>query len=159
MAIFGKMEHIAAQLPNIDRLKKGLEFLSSFDVKAQFAKMGDTPKEIIKIDGDNLFAIFEQYNSKDILYPIFEGHLKYTDIQYIVSGEELMHISSPDRITREDEYKEDRDIYFPKVSSYSTLLAQQGSVAIFFPSDLHSPSNCIKASKPVQKVVIKVINA
>lgn len=157
MAIFGKIEHIENQLPNIERLRKGLNFIKSFDIKAQFEQMGEIKKEIVKIDGDNLFAIFEQYKTKDILHPIFEGHQKYIDIQFIVQGEELMHISSPERITREDEYQPDRDIYFPKVSSYSTLLSQKESVAVFFPEDLHSPSNCIKESKPVQKVVIKVL--
>ena len=120
--------------------------------------MGDVKKDIVKIDGDDLFAIFEQYSSKDLLHPIFEGHRKYTDIQFIHSGEELMHITSLDSIKENDEYREDRDIYFPKVSSYSTIFANKDSVAIFFPSDLHAPSNCVKVSKPVRKVVIKVLN-
>lgn len=157
MAIFGKIEFVESQFPNIVGLKKGLDFLKTFDLKGKFDSMGDLKKDIVKIDGDDLFAIFEQYPSKDLLHPIFEGHKKYTDIQFIVSGEELMHISSLDRIKEDDEYREDRDIYFPKVTSYSTLLATKDSVAVFFPSDLHAPSNCVKVSKPVQKVVIKVL--
>ncbi len=157
MAIFGNIDAIEKQLPNIERLQKGLQFLKSTDLKAKFEAMGDAKKEVVQIDGDNLFAIFEQYMTKDILKPIFEGHQKYTDIQHVVEGEELMHITGLDKITHDNEYQEDRDIYFPKVSGYSTLVATKGSVAVFFPDDLHAPSNCIKESKKVRKVVIKAL--
>ena len=158
MAIFGQIEDLAKQVPNNQRLKEGFNFLLNSDLKEVFTKMGDAKKEVIYIDGENLFAIFEQYQSKDLLKPIFEGHVKYTDIQYIVEGEELMHITTLDKITHEDDYQEDRDIYFPKVSLYSTLHATVGKAAIFFPEDLHAPSNCVKVSKLVKKVVVKVLN-
>ena len=158
MAIFGQIADLAKQIPNNQRLKDGFSYLQKTNLEEIFSKMGDSKKEIIHIDGENIFAIFEQYQSKDLLKPIFEGHKKYTDIQYIVEGEELMHISTHDKITHDDEYQEDRDIYFPKVSLYSTLHATVGKAAVFFPEDLHAPSNCVKASKLVRKVVIKVLN-
>ena len=60
------------------RIQKGLEFLIEHDLNS-FA-----PGKY-EIDGLNLFIIIEEYETKPKEQGRWESHLKYADIQYMVS--------------------------------------------------------------------------
>ena len=47
------------------------------------------------IDGDNIFALVSEYKTKSEAEGKLEAHRKYIDVQYVISGEELMgYVSS-----------------------------------------------------------------
>ena len=65
------------------RFSKAIDFLLEYD----FSNFSSGK---IKIDDDNIFAILNEYQTKDSFDCKLEAHRKYIDIQHIVSGEELI---------------------------------------------------------------------
>jgi len=109
------------------------------------------------IDGDNLYASISEYLTKDESEARFEAHRKYVDIQYVVSGKEIIQITPiAMRDTVFQEYDETRDIEFFSVNEHKSLTATPERFYIFFPSDAHRPGLRIEAADSVRKVVIKL---
>jgi len=46
----------------------------------------------VETDGERIFTIFQKYDSKDGLEPVFEEHRKFIDVQYLHSGCELIFV-------------------------------------------------------------------
>lgn len=42
------------------------------------------------IDGENIFALISEYQTKSEAEGKLEAHKKYIDVQYVIEGEELM---------------------------------------------------------------------
>jgi len=107
------------------------------------------------IDGDNVFALLQEYETKNAVDCMLEGHQKYIDIQYVLSGEEIMGIASYTNQKVLKPYHADNDIAFYD-GEYSAVKVAKGNFTIFFPGDLHMP--CLKVNVPamVRKVVVKI---
>lgn len=129
------------------RLAKGIEYINNTD----FSKID---LGTYKIEGDDVFAMVQEYDTKNIEDCKLEGHKKYIDIQYIISGDEkigLTTLNNQPLIEQNDE----GDYSFYK--GESTLIKfEAGTFGIFFPDDLHMP--CVKLNEisKVRKVVVKV---
>ncbi|MVT11179.1 YhcH/YjgK/YiaL family protein [Chitinophaga tropicalis] len=133
----------------------GAKFVKAFDYLQQtdFSKVA---KGKYEIEGTDIFAIVNEYDTIDTAGEQMESHKKYIDVQYIVSGEELighdfLRNQSPSR-----EYDETTDfMLFGETPSFFSKL-EAGMFAIFFPTDLHMPNIKVKDPVPVKKVVIKI---
>jgi YhcH/YjgK/YiaL family protein len=129
--------------------KKAFEYLTQTD----FSKV---EKGKYELDGQNLFAIVNEYDTVSPDNEQMESHKKYIDIQYIVAGAERIGHDFLKAQTPSQEYDNEKDfmLWGEKPSFFSVL--QQGMFAIFFPHDLHMPNIMIDAPSYVKKVVIKV---
>jgi YhcH/YjgK/YiaL family protein len=108
------------------------------------------------INGDELFAIIQEYDTIDAAAEQMEAHKKYIDIQYMISGAELVGHALLSSQQPSKAYDAENDfMLFGEVPSFFTRM-DTGTFMIFFPTDLHMP--CIKEDVPVRvkKVVIKV---
>ena len=83
--IFDKIENSAIYENISPLIKKAFEYLKQTD----FSGM-ENGKHII--DGDALFAILQEYDTKNDTDAKLEAHRKYIDVQYIISGEELIGV-------------------------------------------------------------------
>lgn len=109
-----------------------------------------------EIDGTDIFAIVNEYDTIEVAGEQMESHKKYIDIQYMVNGEEQIGHDFLQGQTPSKAYDEEKDfMLFGEKPSFFTRLAA-GSFAIFFPTDLHMPNLKVEASIPVKKIVIKV---
>ena len=82
--IVGSLQEVTQQCNPSLYMQKALEFLREIQDKV-------IPDGNVEIDGTNVYAIVQSYISKpDAATPKFEAHLKYIDIQYMISGKELM---------------------------------------------------------------------
>nr|WP_295870870.1 YhcH/YjgK/YiaL family protein [uncultured Chitinophaga sp.] len=109
-----------------------------------------------EIDGDNLFAIVNEYDTIDPSGEQMESHKKYIDIQYIVKGAELIGHDFLQQQTPSKAYSEAEDyMLFAEKPAFFTRLDQH-HFAIFFPTDLHMPNLRIDQPAAVKKVVIKL---
>ncbi|MCK7554284.1 YhcH/YjgK/YiaL family protein [Chitinophaga sedimenti] len=128
---------------------KAFEYLTTTDVAA-------LPKGKYEIDGQNIFAIVNEYDSVDAATEQMEAHKKHIDVQYIVSGAELIGHDFLVKQTPSKAYDEEADymLFAEKPAFFSQL--SQGCFAIFFPTDLHMPNIKIDAPAPVKKIVIKI---
>jgi YhcH/YjgK/YiaL family protein len=108
-----------------------------------------------EVDGDNVFAIISEFETKDKTACEIEAHRKYIDIQYLVKGVEMFGYAPLAGQVPIVEYDEANDfaVYREEVS-YIKLEA--GMFIIFLPSDLHQPE--VRQYEPVtvKKVVMKV---
>ncbi|AEV99015.1 hypothetical protein A4D02_10680 [Niastella koreensis] len=128
---------------------KAFEYLSQTD----FSKV---EKGKYELDGQNLFAIVNEYDTVSPDNEQMESHKKYIDIQYIVAGAERIGHDFLKTQTPSQAYDNEKDfmLWGEKPSFFSVL--QQGMFAVFFPHDLHMPNIKIDAPAYVKKVVIKV---
>ena len=107
-----------------------------------------------EIDGDKVFAFIQEYETK--LDSSFEAHKNYIDIQFIMSGAEVMKVADISQMTVSVPYTEDV-MFFKDNERASVLVIEEGEYGIFFPWDAHKPGLCYNG-KPddVKKVVVKV---
>ena len=106
-----------------------------------------------EIAGDRIFAIVDRTEGREISEGQLEGHRKYIDIQYVISGEESMGWSPKDGLSVAIPYDKERDLEFFEGSPASTVLVPPGTFAIFFPSDAHLPQI---GKGSIHKIVVKI---
>jgi len=106
------------------------------------------------IDGENVFALVQDYDTKPADACYFERHEKYIDVQYVVSGSELIGYAPLLEQEVIEEYNEEHDYALHKGAA-SFVKVEAGMFAIFFPGDLHMPGTGVKKEK-VRKIVMKV---
>ena len=108
------------------------------------------------IDGDNLFAIVQEYATLDKASEKMESHRKHIDVQYMISGSELVgHALLKDQLPCK-EYDDQVDyMLFGEDPSFFTKMAA-GTFMVFYPTDLHMPCIMDGESSMVKKVVVKV---
>lgn len=117
----------------------------------------ELPDGRIEIDSSRVFAIVQRYETMKTDVPRFEYHQKYIDIQYIVSGEEVIGWTPAERVTVTEVYDGDKDICFGAASGKWTpvhLLA--GQMAVLYPEDGHAPRLAAESVSYVMKIVVKV---
>lgn len=115
--------------------------------------LADIPDGKYPIMGDRIFAIVERKQGRTINDAKLEGHRKYIDIQYVVSGEESMGWSPVEGLTVATPYDPERDLMFFEGRPQSIVRVPPGAFAIFHPSDAHMP---LLGDGPIHKIVVKV---
>lgn len=145
------LKHIKHQVSMTEALKKGIEFLLRPDIHL----LADGRMEI---DGDRVFAIVQRYETIITDVPRFEYHRKYIDIQYIVSGEEVIGWAPAERMTVTEAYDGDKDICFGTVpdSEETPVYLKEGQLAVLYPEDGHAPKLAAGRPSHVFKIVVKV---
>jgi biofilm protein TabA len=113
-----------------------------------------------EIQGDLMFALVQETATRPASQQRFESHDIYTDIQYLVNGEEKIGVSRLSPLIRATENRlETHDIAFydnMENAPVSELVLKPGMFAVFFPADLHRPCCCVNAEGNVKKIVIKI---
>lgn len=130
---------------------KSLEYLRQCD----FSKLENKKYEI---DGENIFMILNEYETKNITDKKGEQHRVYIDLHYIISGQEMIgwgqtHAEN-EIIDQYDPVKERTSFRVVKDEVYIPL--RPGFVALFFPSDIHRPELNYDTVHTVRKAVIKI---
>ena len=131
-----------------DRIQKSFDYIRQTDLKKLKPGRYD-------IDGDKIFALISEYQTKAELEGKLEAHRKYIDVQYVIEGEELMGYAPLGDQEISEPYKEENDIIFYK-GERVFIKVYGGMFAIFFPEDVHMPGIQVEKKSPVRKLVIKV---
>jgi YhcH/YjgK/YiaL family protein len=145
--IVDSLKHAEKYLAISPRLSAALKFLQTADVATL-----PTGKHVI--DGDDVYALVMDYQSKPISEGFLEAHRKYIDVQYVASGVERIGYVDLAK-TVPGEYDEAKD-FLKAEGTASMVVIDAGTFAVFFPHDAHMP--CIAVDQPtaVRKVVVKV---
>ncbi|MHB8905410.1 MAG: YhcH/YjgK/YiaL family protein [Melioribacteraceae bacterium] len=146
--VFDCLKNAEQYFPLGEKIEKALRYLSNTD----FTNIEPGTYEI---DGENIFAIVQEYNSKPSSSAKWEAHKKYIDIQYMVSGKEKMGFTDSRKVIVLKEYHPNNDITLYKGEG-NFLIAEEGHFAIFFPTDIHMPQLALNIPKEIKKVVVKV---
>ena len=131
----------------VSRLQAGFNYLQQTDLSA-------VPAGTVQIDGDRVFAMIQEYNTKPRAQGFWESHRKYIDIQYVVSGVEQMGYVNIAQVSN-GAYDADKDLIMHEGSG-SFILLPAGMFTLLFPNDVHMPQIAVDNPHPVKKVVVKV---
>ena len=131
-------------------------FEAAFEALKKFA-FGNYEPGRYEIDGSNLYVLVQEYETKPAAEKKFEIHKNYIDIQYIISGDELMGYESLDKLTPMGDYKPDVQLFFMN-EEYDKFVLRDGDFVVFFPNEPHAPGAAANdLPSPVRKIVVKIL--
>ncbi len=149
-ASINRGEFVVSYFKYKDRWDKAFGFLKNNDLATIEAKR-------YEIDGSDVFAVISEYMTKNDEDARYEAHLKYVDIQYVITGKELIGLAPMSKKGEIlEHYNEANDIMFMTVTRFKNLEATPENFFIFFPDDIHRPGLKDGDNKMVRKVVVKV---
>ena len=130
---------------------RAFEFIEGLDADAAEGK--------VTLQGDDLYAMIESYETRAPEIALPEAHRAYTDIQVLLAGREQIAWWPAADLEVSKPYVSASDILFyerPPVTA-ATLELVPGRFAVFFPRDAHMPGlHAATVPTPVKKVVIKM---
>ena len=149
----GNKNDIAKLLPYVsERLQKALAYVAETD----FSKIENGEYEI---DGRNVFARVNTYETEPKAERKPEKHNDYIDVQFVAQGNETIWYTplTGDCVEIENKAAKDDVIFYADPAEKNCAVLNAGDFAIFFPWELHRP-NCNAGEKAthVQKIVVKV---
>jgi YhcH/YjgK/YiaL family protein len=110
-----------------------------------------------ELEGEHLFVNVQEYYGKQKSDALYESHKKYIDIQYVIEGEEVIGLTTLDKVTVKEPYNEEKDIAFYDFDGGDYLKATPENFFLFFPDDAHRPSIATSDSILVKKIVVKIL--
>lgn len=151
--ITGTLEQLDRLLPQVaGNVKKALELLKQVDVMN--LPNGKTP-----LDGENIFASVNTYETEPVTDRRPEKHFKYIDIQILGAGREAIGYTDVENVSDlTEDCRETNDVVFYGTTRKENFVElEKGDFAIFFPWEVHRP-NCWFGEGPetVKKIVVKV---
>ena len=149
--IVSDLEHIEHQILMSPSLQKAFAFLRSRDVH-------ERPDGRVEIDEDRVFAIVQRYETAAADAPKFECHRAYIDVQFIVTGHEIIGWSPIGQMVITEAYDAEKDICFGAVATgaWTPVHLVAGQCAVLWPEDGHAPKLAGDAPSAVMKIVVKV---
>ncbi|MGE5189982.1 MAG: YhcH/YjgK/YiaL family protein [Gemmatimonadota bacterium] len=130
-----------------DGFRRAFEFLSRTDPKT--LAPGRIP-----IEGDRLFAIVTKEPGRGRREARLECHARYIDVQYIVSGVDMMGWKPVSACRRPaGPLDAEKDIRYFEDDPEAWIAVHAGAFAVFFPEDAHLPR---LSAAEIHKVVVKV---
>lgn len=147
--IFDTLDHHSSYQTLNPRLARGLAWLAAY--------APGTADGRYDLEGDKLYALVQSYETVPPAERKYEAHRVCADIQYVVTGTELVHYAPTDALLAETPYDvaQDFQLYRDPAQDIALRLSA-GRFAIFFPQDAHKPGCTGDAPCRIKKVVIKV---
>jgi YhcH/YjgK/YiaL family protein len=108
----------------------------------------------IELDGENIFAILQKYNSKPVEQGFWEAHRRYIDLQMVLQGIEKIGYANISSLHQGD-YDNAKD-FLPLFGIGDFLTLEPGNFTLLLPQDAHMPGIAVNAPVPIRKLVIKI---
>ena len=147
--VYDKIENIEIYKGLSDDIYEGLKFLKKAtpDLACGVHEFSSRVK-----------AIVSEYETKIVNELGYEAHRDYIDIQYLISGKEMVNSLPLEYLKETKPYNKEIDATFYEEVEVKPqeLLLGHGYFAILFPQDGHMPQLCVNKPMKVKKVVIKV---
>ncbi|HEU5395959.1 MAG TPA: YhcH/YjgK/YiaL family protein [Verrucomicrobiae bacterium] len=146
----------------LDRCHRYVNLSPRFAAAFEFLRKlpANQPAGRYEIDGDDCFALVQNYTTRSASLAAFESHQRYIDIQFIQAGAETMLWSSVAALPNVTQsYSPEKDVTFyaaPAPTQMTTINLRAGDFTIFFPEDGHAPGLECGRCGEVRKVVVKV---
>ena len=148
--IFDNMKNCELYYGSHKNFKKAFEFITK-------AVGENLPVGKYEIDGTELYASVQEYKSKLPENGKFEGHEKYIDIQYIISGIETIEVADISKAVSKIPYNPEKDVeFYEDVIGAHKCTVTAGEYGIFFSHDIHKPGLAFETPSTVKKIVVKV---
>jgi YhcH/YjgK/YiaL family protein len=146
--IVDTLDHSEQYISLHPRFQAAFAFLKNTDLQA-------LPEGRLEIDGTNLFALTQNYQTKPVADGKLEAHRKYIDIQVVVSGEEYIGYAPLTGQAPVDPFNAEKDMGLYHGDA-NLIKISSGMFAIFYPHDAHLPCRQVQGPCAVKKIVVKV---
>jgi len=112
-----------------------------------------------EIDGDKLFMLIQEYETRALSAGKWEAHKLYADIQYIIKGKEQMGYAVLSAMDGADDQTPTKDIiiFTTDNGAGSFVRHTAGQFSVFFPQDAHMPNIADGNVTSNKKAVVKVL--
>lgn len=108
-----------------------------------------------EIDGEDVYAMVAEYDTKPKQGAKWEAHRRYIDIQCVVQGAEQIGWAIVDDLDVTQDYDAGKDcVLLEGEGQFFTL--RPGLFALLHPHDAHMPGLAIQEPVKAKKVVVKV---
>lgn len=110
-------------------------------------------------DSDRQYHSVSSYKTKAWEETRFEAHDRWIDIQYMRAGQERIDVLVSRTGLAETERDEEADLIFYEskdVVCANQVCLKAGTLAVFYPEDVHRPTICINQPESVEKIVFKI---
>lgn len=147
--IYDKIGNIDLYRDLSEDIYAGLKFISS---------VSPSIEDGVHIVSDNVKAIVSEYETMPVNPNGFEAHRDYLDIQYLISGSEIVRCKPVEGLVITKEYDAEKDFLLlsDNVANTADFLLGGGYFALLFPDDAHEPQICVDNPMNVKKVVMKI---
>jgi len=103
------------------------------------------------------YAIFSNYTTVDRATKEYESHIKYIDVQMLLSGSEYIEVAPVDALKVSKEYSEEKDVmFFSNEVEGDNILLEPMKPVLLFPETGHMPGVISGKACEVKKVVVKI---
>jgi YhcH/YjgK/YiaL family protein len=150
--IVGSLDEVVQQCNRSALLQKAFEYLMS----TESTEISDG---VVEVDGSNIYAIIQSYTSSVLSHTLrFEAHRKYIDIQFLVTGKEVLGWAHLSKLKTTIPYSDNKDAVYGVVNPDDVSLVHYcaGQAVVLFPSDAHAPGLADELPESVKKIVMKV---
>lgn len=161
MALSGSITHLASTLAADPRFGPAFRYLVRCQSpgSAEAKRLRELPPATVnEVHLEAGSVVFEQvFLTRGRQACFFESHRKYIDVQFILEGEEIIHVTPIDGLVVDRPYREEKDVIkYLDGGGGSRLSLTAGEAAVFFPEDGHMPGQAAAIPSLVRKAVIKV---
>lgn len=148
--IFDTVENIDTYRGLAPAIDSAIDYVKNTDLAA-------LEDQRVTIDGDRVFAIIQSYDTEPQENKRFEAHRKYIDLQYLISGTEVIFQTQTTGLQDAVPYDVEKDIVFLEGDTAETAMVfVPGSFSLLFPQDAHKPGCNYGESGQVRKCVVKI---
>ena len=147
--VLDSIEHAARYLHLGEGVAKALHYIQSND-------LSQVNPGRYELEGEKLVMMVFEFEATNTDECKLEGHRRYLDLQYWVSGSELMghELLGSQKVL--EKYDEKKDCaFYSCLASYSRLTP--GMFVIYYPSDLHTAIMDPLSTDRVKKIVFKIL--
>ena len=129
-------------------------FALAFDYLERFDPQ--TPDGRYDLQGDDLSMRVQTYETAPPAGKRLESHRRYIDIQYLVSGREVIYYQPTSLLHDSTAYDAAKDVQFHQGPDDRPVYLEAGNFTVFWPHDGHRPGCLWTSSCTVRKVVAKI---
>ena len=111
-----------------------------------------------ELEGDKLFYLVQDVETRSLEESKSEAHHNYADIQIPLTGAERYGFSLPQAgLKASDDRLATGDIaFYPTPANEFFMTIEPGAFAVFMPKELHRPCLSVKEKTKMRKAVVKI---
>lgn len=129
------------------KFRRAFEYFDQIDIQ-------NIPAGKYEIDGQAMYVLVQEYDTKLKEQGFWEAHRRYIDLQYMVKGMEGIGYANIHHL-QQGEYEAGKD-FLPLQGEGDLITVRNGSFVLLMPEDAHMPGMALGDSASVKKIVIKI---
>jgi YhcH/YjgK/YiaL family protein len=152
------LDHLTNQVSLTPAMQTALDYLKKASAEQEFPG-AEFKAGRVEVDGSQVYALFQEYETLPIAAEVkFEAHHNYIDIQFILTGVEVMGWAPASLLQNPTAYNAEKDTWHGVLPAGAMLPVKvtAGQAAVFYPEDGHAPKLAAVTPGAVKKIVVKV---